>query len=436
MRRIAEPAGYLLFLGIGLVLAVETGVQASPLEDWLQWGGPNRDFKTNSKGLAASWPKEGPRRLWSRPLGEGYSSIIVEGNTLYTMYREGQREIVIALEARTGKTVWTFAYDAPTDSYGSSKGKIKIDKGPGPHATPLLLGNRIFAVGSTTKFHCLNKKDGRLLWAHDLDKEFHATFRLRGYTQSPLAYKNMVILPVGGKGQALMAFRQSDGEVVWKGGDFDNSYSSPILIKVDGQVQIAALLAEDIVGFDPQTGSVLWSHHHPTTSESGLQVATPVWTKDNTLFVSSAEDGGSRAIKLKRDGNATKVEGLWFNKQMRVHFSTLMCVGDYIVGSSGDFGPAFFTAVNRHTGTIVWRDRSFAKASFLYVEGKLLLLDEDGNLALVTVSPEGLQIHQRAQVFESLSWTVPTLIGTKLYLRNKSTIMALDLGKVAHANTP
>src|SRR6185503_15227156 len=105
-----------------------------------------------------------------------------------------------------------------------------------------------------------------------------------------------------------------------------------------------------------------------------------------------------------------------------------MRLGDHIYGSSGDFGPSLLTAIDIHTGQVVWQDRSFAKASFLYVDGTCILLDEDGELGLVTFSPEGLKVLQRAKVSEGLSWTVPTLIGTKLYLRNKKTIMALEMG--------
>ena len=109
--------------------------------------------------------------------------------------------------------------------------------------------------------------------------------------------------------------------------------------------------------------------------------------------------------------------------------STMMPIGDYVHASSGELGPYFFSAINRHTGDIIWRDRALGgAASFLLVEGKLLMIDEEGSLLLATAAPEGLRIHQRAKVFDSLSRTVPTLVGTTAYLRNEKTIMALEMG--------
>jgi outer membrane protein assembly factor BamB len=394
-------------------------VRGGPPEDWPQWGGPRRDFKLAPKDLAETWADSGPPRLWSRELGEGHSSILAVAGKLYTMYRKEGQEIVVCLEAATGKTLWEFAYDAPT-------GEMNITRGAGPHGTPLIVGDRIFSVGATGKLHALSKADGSPIWSHDLMRDFQGTFRNRGYSASPVAYGDTVIVPVGGKGRALVAFRQSDGSVAWKGGDFENGHASPILVDVDGQDQLLALLAADVAGFDPRTGELLWSHPH-YTNRSGLSISPPVWGDDHVVVVSSAYDGGSRALKLTRKDGATTVEELWSHRKMRVHFTSMMRLGDHVYGSSGDFGPSFLTGVNVHTGEVAWRDRAFPKASFFAVGDRSILLDEDGNLALVTFSPEGLQVHARAKVCEGLSWTTPTLVGTTLYIRNTRMIMALDL---------
>src|ERR1041384_5638417 len=110
-------------------------IDAQAQSDWLQWGGPSRNFTTNSKGLAAAWPSTGPKQLWSRPLGPGHSSILASGNTHYTMYNQGEEQVVIGLAADTGKTIWTYKYDAP------SPARMNHEFGFGPHATPLLVGD-------------------------------------------------------------------------------------------------------------------------------------------------------------------------------------------------------------------------------------------------------------------------------------------------------
>ncbi|MEW6212660.1 MAG: PQQ-binding-like beta-propeller repeat protein [Acidobacteriota bacterium] len=410
-----------LFYRIAILslLFVATMMTAFAQSSWPQWGGPRRDFKSDVKGLPDTWPQTGPRRLWSRPLGDGYSAIVAEGDRLYTMYRRGLQDVVICLEADTGKTVWEFAYDAPFSS------EYVLEQGEGPRATPLLAGGRVFSSGPTGKLHCLDAKTGKPLWSHDLIAEFKGTVRVRGYSCSPLAYKNTVIMMVGGAGNSVIAFDQKTGAVVWKKGDYQNSPSSPIIINVDGEDQIVAFMYGEIVGLDPATGDLLWSHPHPT--DFGLNISTPVWGEGNLLFCSSAYGGGSRVIRLAKSDGQTHVEEVWFHRVMRIHFSNAIRVGDFIYGSSGDFGPTPFVALDVKTGQVVWRDRSLSKASFIYADGKFIAVDEDGHLVLASPSDKGLKIHSKVELLTSNAWTVPTLVRTRLYVRDRKVIMALDL---------
>jgi outer membrane protein assembly factor BamB len=395
---------------------------AAGASDWTRWGGPEGNFTVDAGDLADAWPADGPRRIWSRPLGEGYSAILVAGDALYTMVRRGDREVVVALDAESGQTRWEHEYDSPTDG-----ADWNFDRGPGPHATPAIANGRIFTAGSTGKFQALDLESGSRLWSYDFLADFEGSFRHRGYSSSPLVFEDLVIAGVGGQGRALVAFRQSDGTEAWRGGDDDNSYSSPILIELDGQAQVVALAANAVFGLDPRTGRTLWSHAHPT--RNAFNISTPVWSDDGLLFLSSAYDGGGRTLRLTREGGSTTAEELWFSNQMRVHFGTAIRIDDTVYASSGDFGPAPMTAVDVASGDILWRDRTFAKHSLLRADDKLVLLDEDGVLALVRVDRAGMEVLDQAQIFESLAWTVPTLVGTRLYARTRETIVALELGE-------
>lgn len=406
--------------GLALFLLI-SGSAFAQTAGWPQWGGPNRNFKSESTGLASVWPETGPRQLWSRNLGEGYSGIVAADGSLYTLYRKGDDEIVVAIDAQAGKTIWEYRYPAPY-----LKG-MDMGNGPGPHATPLIVGNLLYTAGVTSKLHCLDRRTGKLVWSHDLWGEFKGTFIDTGYSMSPIAYQDTVILTVGGQAQSLMAFYQKDGSLAWKGLDFASSPSSPMLIKVDGQDQLVAFMAKQIVGADPRNGSLLWSHPHVT--EWDLNISTPVWGEDNLLFLSSAYGVGSRVLQLSRADSRTTVRELWFNPRVRVHKDPAIRVGDFIYASSGDFGPAPFTAVNVKTGQIAWQDRSFAKASLVYADGKFIILDEDGNLGLASASSAGLKVHSRVALLERQAWTVPTLVGTRLYVRDRKKILALDLGQ-------
>jgi len=403
-------------------------VTAAAGSDWMQWGGPTRDFMSQSKGLASSWPSGGPKKLWSRALGEGHSSILVEGNRLYTMYRpagatdgrRGQEEVVAALDAVTGKTFWEFKYPAPTSG-------VDFSQGAGPHSTPLIVGDRLYTTSSRRELFALDKATGKLLWSHDFIKEYHAPEPGRGYSCSPLAYKDTLIVTVGGRDQAAAAFDQKTGAVVWKAGSAEPSPASPILIDVDGQPQLVVFGGDRIAGMNPSDGQTLWSHPHKT--DWGLNISTPVWSpSDHLLFASAAYSSGSRALDLRHAGGKTTVAEKWFNNRMRVHIGTVIRLGDYAYGSSGDFGPAFLSAVDMKTGRIVWQDRSFSRAQLLYADGKVILLDEDGNLGLATVAPDGVKVLARASVLQNLAWTPPTLAGTTLYLRDRKTIAAYNLG--------
>ena len=406
-------------LCVSFLAAALPATCAAQALDWPQWGGPHRNFVSEVKGLAAAWPEGGPRRLWSRELGEGYSAIAAAGGRLYTMTRRGDREVVVALDAETGETVWEYAYAAPFSA------EYSMENGPGPHATPAVAGERVFAAGATGKLHALDKRTGKLLWSHDLMVEYKGTVRVNGFACSPLAYRDTVIMQVGGAGNSLMAFRQQDGRVVWKRHDFRNSPSSPLLIDVDGQEQLVAFMYDAVVGVHPSDGELLWSRPH--VSEFGLNVSTPVWGEGNLLFVSSSYGGGSRVLRLARAGAKTTAEEVWAHQLVRVHYGNAVRLGDFVYASSGDFGTAPLTAVNVRTGKVAWRDRGLARASLVSAEGRLIILDEDGNLLLATPTAEGLKVHSKVALLSSNAWTVPTLAGTRLYVRDRKTVLALDL---------
>lgn len=392
---------------------------------WRQWGGPDRNFHSDSTGLARSWPATGPRELWSRPLGEGYSTVIADEATLYTMYREEPDEIVVALAASSGKTRWEHRYPAPLLE-DMDYGYWLRQAGPGPYSTPLLVGDRLYAVGVTGAFHALDKKTGKVLWSHDLDREFGMS-GYRGYASSPIAYADTVILPVGGPGRAVVAFDQVTGVVQWKRQDFQLAPASPIVINVDGEDQLVVFAPQSIVGLDPRNGELLWSHPHETNH--GLNISTPVWGEGNLLFCSSAYNGGSRVIRLMREDGKTTAEELWFNNRVRLHFGNAIRIGDLVLGTSGDFGPAFFTALDINSGEEAWRERSFARSQMVYADGMLVIVDEDGDLALATPTQQGLKVHARTELLTENAWTPPTLVGTKLYIRDRKNIVALDLSE-------
>jgi outer membrane protein assembly factor BamB len=416
-------------LSVGVAIAsTQVPTTGQTRSDWTEWGGPHRNFTADVRNLASAWPADGPRRRWTRTLGEGHSAVLAENGRLYTMYRPvsasraqpSQQEVVVALDEATGKTLWEHTYSSPTQG-------VDYSQGLGPHATPLIVGNRLFAISTRRELLALDKATGKLLWSHDFMKEYGAPPIDRGFACSPLFYNGTVIVTIGGKGQAVGAFNPDTGALVWKAGDLEHSPASPLLIDVDGQTQLIVFGGDRVGGMNPSTGQQLWSHPHRT--DWGLNISTPVWSADDhLLFISSAYGVGSRAIELRQSGGRTTATERWHAPRMRVHIGSVIRVGGYAYGSSGDFGPAFLTAVDMKTGAVAWQDRSFARAQLVYADDKLLILDEDGTLGLATVSAQGLRVLARARVLESVAWTPPTLAGRTLFVRDRQSIVALDVG--------
>ncbi|HWZ31982.1 MAG TPA: PQQ-binding-like beta-propeller repeat protein [Bryobacteraceae bacterium] len=394
--------------------------RAPVVEDWPVWGGKNRDFIVNTSGLADSWPSSGPPKIWTRPLGDGYSAIAEENGVLYTAFRRSGAEVIAALDAATGKTLWEYGY--PTVFINDFKEKV----GPGPYAMPQVIGDRVVTASAIGKIHSLDKKTGKVVWSHDLYNEFHASHLVYGYSCHALPYKDTLIFLAGGSGDAAIALRQSDGTVVWKSLQFSNAYSSPLLINVDGQQQVVAVGAKTIFGFSPDNGQLYWSHPHET--QYGLAVSTPVWGPGNLLFAASAYGLGARVVELHQAGGKNSVKELWSDPHLELHWGSVIQRDGWLYFVSGYNGPALLSAVEMKTGKIGWRQRGFAKAELLWADGKFILADEDGTLALCRMSPEKLEVLSKAQVLESIAWSPPTLVGTRLYLRDRKNIVALDLG--------
>ena len=401
--------------------------------DWRQWGGPRGDFMVGSTGLADTWPETGPPELWSRPLGAGHTSILAADGRLFTMYRESgagggapwtPSESVIALDAASGDTLWEYSYASKNQDF---------DQGAGPHATPLLVDGWLFAMGSNKELHVFNPETGALLWSKNLITDFGAPPLLirsmikPGSGITPIPYKDTILLQVGGPGQSVMALRQSDGEVVWKSGSFLVSHAPVGLITVAGREHAVVFAGQGVFGMDPDTGQVLWAHAHDAGNDFNFQI--PIYDEDSgVLFFSSGYLGGSQAIRLVPDGDIVRTELLWDDRQLRFTFLNVLKIGDFIYGTNGQGATAILTATHMESGETAWRERGFSRASMVYGDGKAILMEEDGDLSLVRLSPNGLETLATTPLFATRTWTVPTLVGATLYARDRERIVALDLG--------
>lgn len=249
-----------------------------------------------------------------------------------------------------------------------------------------------------------------------------------GYSASPIPYKNMVIVHVGGDDHSLVAYNPEDGSIIWEAGPGGVSYAQATIIKLAGQDQFIYFSPEGVNGLDPVTGKLLW--HHTIPIDNGNHLTPIVQCDEDHIFVSSQFDtGGGRLLKISRVEQKMEAEELWFETNLRGSCWTLFRIGDYIYGSAGSHSSSKFTAFEWRTGKIAWEHRMFTMAQCLYADNKAIFLDQKGFLTIAKVSPESFDILSSVKMTDQVSWTLPTLIGTKLYLRDRKSILALELGE-------
>jgi outer membrane protein assembly factor BamB len=404
--------------------SVKPAKEATPkpvtTEGWRMWGGAQRDFRATSVGLFKPGGEKlanPPKKIWERQLGDGYAAIAMEDKTLYTAYRRDATDVIAALDANTGNPVWEFTYAAPF------KNSYSEGAGPGPYAMPQVIGDRVVTASGIGQIHSLNKSDGKRVWSLDLYKDYGATRLGFGYSSHALPYKDSLILAAGGSNHGVLKVRQSDGGVIWSKHSLENAHSSPLLINVDGQPQVVLLLAQEVIGFDPEGGDILWRHPHAT--QNGLAISTPVWGEGNVLFISTAYSGGARALQLTRNGDKTDVRELWHNPRIQSHFGSAILQGGYVYLSSGQ-SAGILTAVELQTGRIAWQVRDFVKAQLVSADGRLLILDEEGNFGVGLATPEGFQNQGQWPLLSRTAWSPPTVVGNRMYVRDRKVIMALE----------
>ena len=386
--------------------------------EWPQFGGSTRDFRVATNESPKPWSNDGPKILWQRPLGVGYSGIVCDGDRLYTMYRDSEDEVVVCLVANDGATQWSHRYDAPID-----KQQYAARYGYGPRSTPLVHCGRLFTVGFNGKMHCLDARNGRVIWSRNLLTDFNGNMTRWGYACSPLVWKDDVIVFTGGKGASIVALRQTDGRVRWRRHNYKNSYASPVLIDLDGQTQLVCFMMKQIVGLNPDDGRLYWEHPHENQWDNNI--VTPAFGDDGLLFVTSEGTGGSRVLKLTRRGDRTAATELWHSRKIKISHRNVMRIGDVVYASTGDFGPKSFDAIDIGSGEFKWRRRDFAKCGLVLIGNHLLMLAEDGRLILARVDENGITVQSESSLLNHPAWTMPTVVGKRIFLRDDEKIIAV-----------
>jgi outer membrane protein assembly factor BamB len=388
-----------------LLVAGLSPLFADGIDDWPQYRGPERDGVSRASGILESWPEGGPKEVWRRPLGSGFSGLTVSGGGLYTMMAEGDKEYAVAFDAASGQERWRVAVG---DRFVS-------DFGDGPRSTPAVAGGLAFFLSSNGRLAALATADGSERWALDLKKDFGSILPQHGFSTAPMIEGDLLVIEVGGgRGKAYAALDPEDGSTRWTTLDGSPTYTSPIAVTFAGERQLISLSDREIVSFTP-AGKLAWSHPW----QGGI--AMPIFVAPDQLFVSTGR--GSMLARLAKGADGIHVSQVWQSNEMKNHFNSSVVHDGTVYG----FDNAILKAVSLATGQRAWAKRGFEKGSLIVADGKLIVLGERGLLVQAPASPKGFEETGRVQALNDKCWTSPTLAGGRLYLRSLSEMVSYDL---------
>ena len=416
-----------------LPLAVLLGSSSSALrcDDWPHWLGPERDGVSAEKGWLKKWPAAGPPRLWEQEIGSGYSSIIISGGRLLLFHRVENTLHVDSLEAATGKRQWRFSY--PTDYedlYGYDSG---------PRCAPAVYRGGVYTLGPKGVLHCLELETGKKRWMIDIRTRYSIGANFFGTGATPLVTDGKIFCNLGGirfitegkRDGMAFAFDAKTGKELWKTVSDGGSYASPSLAEIDGANQLFIFHRGGLSCYDPATGKERWKFPWHARFRDSVNGATPLVVGDKVFF-SATYGAGSVCLQVKKDSYKT----LWkddLTKRGRIldiHWTPPNYLDGHLYAFSGRNPPdAMFKCVELATGKVKWEWRSYLyRGSMIYSDGHFIAMGEFGDLALLQLSPAGhKELTRVPRVLTTPAWTVPTLSGGLLYLRDTKKLICMDL---------
>ncbi len=398
-----------------IVVLSAVGLRA---DDWPAFRGPNRDGICREKGLLKQWPKEGPKLLWKvTGLGIGNSAPSVVGNVLYTMGQKDDKEWVLALDvSRAGKQIWASPI-GPIRNNGAGF--------PGPRSTPTIDGNRLYTLGIAGDVVCMELKRGRILWHHDVVKDFGGRTPSWGYAESVLIDGPWVICTPGGSKATIAAINKKNGRLVWGSPVGDPAaYASVIKVMVGKSKQYVNLTGKGVIGVAAKTGKLLWRYNAPASRVANCAACV---TAGDTVFAASAYGTGGGLVRIEPSGRGFTADQVYFTKKMQNHHGGMVLVDGYLYGCSN---PNLLTCLDYKTGKVMWADRSSGKCSLLWADGMLYCRNENGPISLVEATPRGFHLKGRFDQpdrSDRNSWPYLVIANGVMYVRDQDLLLAYDV---------
>jgi len=400
--------------------------------DWPAYRGPNSDGISTETGIATKWPAAGPKKMWTTPTPLGFSSFTVAGGKAYTVvtrdFQGAPQETVVALNADTGKELFSFAIGIAKYDGGGDSGTPTNKGGDGARSTPTLDGGKVYAISANLAVVCHDAATGKRIWARNIKNE-HAGVQIRWQSAaSPVIDGNLLFMAGGGPGQALLALDKNTGKTVWKGQDDVMTHSTPAVATILGVRQVIFFTKRGLVSVVPATGSVLWRYDFPWSTSTAI---SPVVCGD-IVYCSAGYGVGAGAVKLTKTGSAftaTEIYRVSGTKPLANHWSTPVFNDGYLYGmfQFKEYGSGALKCVEAATGKVIWEKEGFGPGNVTLVDGHLLALSDDGQLVLVEATPKAYTEVARAKVLSGKCWSTPIFSGGRVYARSTKEGICLDL---------
>ncbi len=400
-------------IGIAILGGLTGLAGLAAAEDWTQWRGPSRDGTVTSFTQPEAWPANLTQR-WKVAVGDGYATPIVVGDRLYVFSRQGDNEVMMALEAATGKILWQSAGYPAIFTMNSSA----VRHGPGPKSTPVYANGKLYAIGMTGTVTAFDAANGRVLWQKPGTADLLPMWTSHSF--SPLIEGGLVIFHVGGHNQgALTAYDANTGDVKWSWSGDGPGYGSPLLVNLGGTRQIVAQTQGKLVGVDVRTGALLWEH--PFASSNFTNSLTPVRYGDS--FIVSNNSKPATAISVTRRDGQWVSQVAWENPDVPMRMSNGVIVGDTFFSLSTRNSGQYFT-LDAKTGKTLWTSepRQATNVSLMKAGNLVFSLEDDGELVVFRPGPTAFEPIRRYKLADTDTWTQPVIIDNRVFVKDVTTL--------------
>jgi hypothetical protein len=380
--------------------------------EWPGFRGPGRDSIIRGVQISTDWDHSPPVLLWRRAIGPGWSSFAVWGDLCYTQEQRGNDEIVACYNRTTGKPVWR--HRDPVRFWESNGGA-------GPRATPTLSGGRIYAFGATGILNALDAVSGALVWSRNVAADSDTKVPGWGFASSPLVAGDLVIVAATGK---LVAYDRGTGKPRWSGPTRSGSYSSPHRVTIDGVPQVLLLSESGVTSVAASTGAVLWEHEW----KGDVTIVQPAMTPDGDVLISTATGTGgtgTRRLAVTHGPDGWTAKERWTSNGLKPYFN------DFVVhkGHAYGFDGSILACIDLEDGQRKWKGGRYGNGQLVLLADQdlLLVISEEGELALVGATPDGFKELARFKAIEGKTWNHPVVVGDVVLVRNGQEMAAFRL---------